>query len=414
MTEGPKTEHRWEWSAILTVLGVLALFSTAIIVILWAPEHIDPSWKQASSPYQAQMYEISDPRVYMSTSSPRRWGLQTVYHMQEGLTLSLFQESELFRIMASEDLQPYITRWNDSKLKLTSRVLFLRKPQNSQLLEVFRDHLKKEWRKERKEDPPFFEIFELSEPQKSEGFAVAESDGITEHWAEKDSFRILDQLPSYDASQGTIYIRNPQEYRVSPINYLGREYWIYQENGDTISSLKELEEGKLRFLSRKKLIELGEDLYRIEGCWYCHTDQTRTLVQDLVLNGSAAFPAPPSSANEYIFQRVTFPGTRRIGPDLSRVGVKKANRDWHLSHFWSPKTESAGTIMPSFKHFFDYDPAGTEKNPYGIPNYKFEAIYQYLMTKGTRITSPDQAWWLGKDPIQALTIIEGKTSDDSR
>ena len=30
------------------------------------------------------------------------------------------------------------------------------------------------------------------------------------------------------------------------------------------------------------------------------------------------------------------------------------------------------------------------------------------MTKGTRITPPTQAWWLGKDPIQTLEIIEGK------
>ena len=64
--------------------------------------------------------------------------------------------------------------------------------------------------------------------------------------------------------------------------------------------------------------------------------------------------------------------------------------------------------MPSFRHFFDDDPRGTSKSPYGIPNYKFEAVYQYLMTKGTRITAPTQAWWIGKDPIQTTQIIEGK------
>jgi len=63
--------------------------------------------------------------------------------------------------------------------------------------------------------------------------------------------------------------------------------------------------------------------------------------------------------------------------------------------------------MPAFRHFFDSDPRGTSKNPYGIPNYKFEAIYHYLMTKGSRITSPDKGWWLGKDSVNTLEIIEG-------
>jgi cytochrome c oxidase cbb3-type subunit 2 len=64
--------------------------------------------------------------------------------------------------------------------------------------------------------------------------------------------------------------------------------------------------------------------------------------------------------------------------------------------------------MPSFKHFFDYDPRGTAPATVGIPNYQFEAVYQYLMTKGTRITPPTQAWWLGKDPVNTKAIIEGK------
>ncbi len=29
------------------------------------------------------------------------------------------------------------------------------------------------------------------------------------------------------------------------------------------------------------------------------------------------------------------------------------------------------------------------------------------MTKGTRITPPTQAWWLGKDPLHTTEIIEG-------
>lgn len=64
--------------------------------------------------------------------------------------------------------------------------------------------------------------------------------------------------------------------------------------------------------------------------------------------------------------------------------------------------------MPSFRHFFDNDPRGIARTGVGIPNHQFEAIYQYLMTKGTRITPPTQAWWLGKDPVDTKAIIEGR------
>jgi cytochrome c oxidase cbb3-type subunit 2 len=70
--------------------------------------------------------------------------------------------------------------------------------------------------------------------------------------------------------------------------------------------------------------------------------------------------------------------------------------------------------MPAFQHFFDDDPRGTSGRSAGVPNARFEAIYQYLMTKGTRITSPNQGWWLGKDPIDTKAIIEGRRPGDRR
>lgn len=384
--------HKIEWSALWTLIGVILLFSSAIFVTLIAPEFIDPSWKQASSVYQVQMYEVSDPNVYISTSSPGRWGLEYVYHLQQGFTLNAFQEGPTLRILAPEALEKYVTRIGDETLKLTTRLLVLQKPENRDLL---------------KEYPPHIEVLELIDPEKSEIFATTETDGVMENWVD-DQFIVIDSLPPYTTQKGAIYIKNPKEYKISQINYLGTRYWVSDENGEPLKNLEELQAGKLKFLSREALIKIGEEIYRIEGCWYCHTDQTRTLVQDVVLNGSAQYPAPPSSANEYIYQKVTFPGTRRIGPDLSRVGIKRPHRDWHMSHFWFPQSESKGSIMPSFKHFFDNDPSGTSRNPYGVPNWRFEAVYQYLMTKGTRITSPNQAWWLGRDPMQTIDIIEGR------
>lgn len=234
-------------------------------------------------------------------------------------------------------------------------------------------------------------------------------DSVLENWVDSN-YLILDEKikQPYHAHSGVIYIQNPREYRLAHFRFGESVGWRYDPKGEPIASLEQLKTHRLGFRSRAELIQAGEHLFAVEGCWYCHTDQTRTLVQDLVLNGSAEYPAPPSCASEYIYQHITFPGTRRIGPDLSRVAIKRPSRDWHKGHFWSPKTASQGSIMPAFRHFFDSDPRGTSPRGVGLPNAKFEAIYQYLMTKGTRITPPTEAWWLGKDPVNTKAIIEGK------
>ena len=413
--------HNLDKSAILTIMGIILLFSSAIIITLWAPRYVDPTWTTPSSSYQVQMYEVSDPNFYISTAGSGSSTLQAIYHIKEHYTLLAFHESDTLRIVASDDLKKYITEINNPILKLTSELLLLRKPQKTEkfdallVAENLKNQRVKEWMEKNpkwKEEgvlKPNFEVLELFKFEEKEAFAGASSEGNIENFVDQD-FEILDgkSYQPYHQNHGVIYINNPREYKISLFVYNESQEWRYDPNGESIKDFEDLRKNKVAFRSRAELIAMGEHIYAIEGCWYCHTDQTRTLIQDVVLNGSDSYPAPPSSANEYIYQEITFPGTRRIGPDISRVGVKRPSRDWHKGHFWSPKTASQGSIMPAFHHFFDTDPRGTAKNLSGIPNIKFEAIYQYLMTKGTRITPPTQAWWMGKDPIRTKEIIEGE------
>lgn len=413
--KAPKREI--DQSAIFTVLGIVVLFSTAVAVTLIAPRHLDPSWTQPTSSYQVQMYEVADPNLYISSASGKE--RQVVYHLNAGNMLLAFEEDEGLRILADPALDAYITRFGDKQLKLTPRLLLLRKPKaNSEIGKKavkLREDLFKKWEAEHHAEikagapNPIFTILELYVPEGDEVFAAATTDSILEDWVDHD-YTVVDRAPvNSHPEAGVIYVRNPQEYRITRYTYAGQEQWRYDPDGEPISSLQELKGHALGFMSRKDLIHLGEQIYASEGCWYCHSDQTRTLVQDVVLNGSDSYPAPPSSANEYIYQKISFLSTRRIGPDISRVGIKRQSRDWHRAHFWSPQTASKGSIMPPFKHFFDDDPSGTSTVG-TLPNYRFEAIYQYLMTKGTRITPPTEAWWQGKDPIDTKAIIERQKS----
>lgn len=383
--------HHVELSALVTFIGIILLFSGAVSVVLIAPNYVEKAWIMPTSIYQVQMYEVSDPNFYISSAGSRGNLLQFINHLKQDYSLLAFRETDAVRIKAEPELEKYITRANDAELKLTTRLLLLR--------EVATPVSEK----------GNYQTLELYDPKLTEAFALAPTDGILQNWAE-DNYYIIEgkEKQPYHQNSGLIYINNPVEFKVRHYKFSGEDLWEYDPKGKPIASIKELKEPPLAFRSRQELIKQGEHIYAIEGCWYCHTDQTRTLIQDLVLNGSDSYPAPPSSPNEYIYDTITFPGTKRNGPDISRVAIKRPSRDWHKSHFWSPTSQSQGSIMPSFKHFFDFDPRGTSKLSPGVPNQKFEAIFQYLMTKGTRITPPTEAWWLGKDPIRVIDIIDGK------
>lgn len=408
--------HKLDRSAAMVVVGIILLFSTAVMVTLVAPRFVDSTWTSPTSPYQVQMYEIEDPNFYMSSASTRGTELQYVHHLKQDFTLLAFKESDNQRFVSLPDLEKYITQNQEPLLKLTSRLLMLREPEGDmvakadELRKKLQDQLDAQREKNPKEvEKIHYEVLELYDPHVNEAFSFDPSGGILQNWVDQN-FKILDDnvKQPYHQEYGVVYVQNPREFRIVAARIGEHERWRYDPSGRPVKDLAELKSSALGFYSRRELIHLGERIYAIEGCWYCHTDQTRTLIEDLVLNGSDSYPAPPSSANEFIYQKITFPGTRRIGPDLSRVAVKRPSRDWHKAHFWAPKTASVGSIMPAFQHFFDNDPRGTGKSTIGIPNYRFEAMYQYLMTKGTRITPPTQAWWLGKDPINTKEIIEGQ------
>lgn len=404
--------YKLNTSAILTVLGIVLLFGVSIAATLVIPQYVERTWIEPTSPYQKQMYEVADPHLFVSTMGDTGSSdLQMVYHLEEGVTLLAFTESDTIRIVAPPELKKYITRSSDAKLKLTSELLLLRPPENTLSFSAKEaaDALSLQLQQRASGIKKQYQVFELFRPEAKEAFSAARTDGIIEDWVDTN-YLIVDhqQAQEWHSDPGVVYVNNPVEYRVRKYRFGQIEEWQFDPTGETISSLQELTGEPYGFISRKDLIVQGEQIYQAEGCWYCHTDQTRTLIQDVVLNGAENEPAPPSTASEYVYQHVTFPGTRRIGPDLSRTGVKRPSRDWHKAHFWSPKTESPGSIMPRFHHFFDNDPRGTSRNTTGVPNVKFEAIFQYLMTKGTRITAPTRAWWNGKDPIDTKAIIEGR------
>jgi cytochrome c oxidase cbb3-type subunit I/II len=92
--------------------------------------------------------------------------------------------------------------------------------------------------------------------------------------------------------------------------------------------------------------QLGRAVYIREGCWFCHSQFVRPVT------GETRRWGPVSQAGEYAFDTPHLFSTRRIGPDLTRVGLKYSD-EWHLAHFWDPRMLVPDSIMPRFAGLFD-------------------------------------------------------------
>jgi cytochrome c oxidase cbb3-type subunit I/II len=90
----------------------------------------------------------------------------------------------------------------------------------------------------------------------------------------------------------------------------------------------------------------GRLIYLREGCWYCHSQYVRPVT------GETRRWGPVSEAGEYAYDVPHLFGTRRIGPDLTRVGLKYGD-EWHLAHFWDPRMLTPESIMDPYRGLFD-------------------------------------------------------------
>ncbi|MCG8425930.1 MAG: cbb3-type cytochrome c oxidase subunit II [Chromatiales bacterium] len=91
---------------------------------------------------------------------------------------------------------------------------------------------------------------------------------------------------------------------------------------------------------------LGRRVYTRDGCWYCHSQYVRPVT------GETRRWGPVTQAGEYAFDLPHMFSTRRIGPDLARVGLKYSDA-WHRAHFWDPRMVVPDSIMPRYVDLFD-------------------------------------------------------------
>jgi len=89
----------------------------------------------------------------------------------------------------------------------------------------------------------------------------------------------------------------------------------------------------------------GRNIYVREGCYVCHSQQIRTLRDEVERYGHYSLAA--ESMFDHPFQW----GSERTGPDLARVGGKYSD-EWHRAHTADPRSVVPESIMPPYKFLF--------------------------------------------------------------
>ena len=92
----------------------------------------------------------------------------------------------------------------------------------------------------------------------------------------------------------------------------------------------------------------GRNIYVREGCYLCHSQQIRTLRDEVERYGHYSLAA--ESEYDHPFQW----GSERTGPDLARVGGKYSD-EWHRAHMKDPRSVVPESIMPPYA-FLDTTP----------------------------------------------------------
>jgi cytochrome c oxidase cbb3-type subunit I/II len=85
----------------------------------------------------------------------------------------------------------------------------------------------------------------------------------------------------------------------------------------------------------------GRDVYVAEGCNNCHSQMIRPIRAETMRYGEYSKPG------EFVYDHPFLWGSRRIGPDLQRVGGKYPHL-WHVRHMQDPGSTTPQSIMPAY------------------------------------------------------------------
>ncbi len=115
---------------------------------------------------------------------------------------------------------------------------------------------------------------------------------------------------------------------------------------------------------RPGVARMGEEVYRANGCAYCHTRQVRPMGVGTDLE--RGWGRRRTVAQDYLQDQPMMPGSLRLGPDLANIGQRQTNVVWHLLHLYDPRIVSEGSTMPPSRYLFEVRRMRGQKSPQAL------------------------------------------------
>lgn len=113
------------------------------------------------------------------------------------------------------------------------------------------------------------------------------------------------------------------------------------------------------------LEEKGFQIYKREGCWYCHSMQVRRTEADVKMwaGGNKALVSQPG---DYVYMWPALWGTERQGPDLMWIGARGVSIERQIEHLKDPRKFVPDSNMPSYAH---------------LPEEELQALGAFIMSR---------------------------------
>jgi len=90
----------------------------------------------------------------------------------------------------------------------------------------------------------------------------------------------------------------------------------------------------------------GQNIYIRENCSSCHSQQIRSLRDEVTRYGHYSLAAESMYDHPFLW------GSKRTGPDLARVGGKYSD-EWHVAHLADPRSVVPESIMPTYSFMLE-------------------------------------------------------------
>ena len=147
------------------------------------------------------------------------------------------------------------------------------------------------------------------------------------------------------------------------------------------------------------LAEAGRQVYAVNGCVYCHSQQVHST------DVKRGWGKRRTVARDYITEKPVLLGNLRIGPDLANVGARQSSAEWYHLHLYDPAKAVPGSTMPSYRFLYKKRRIVGEPSQDALKLDGIEEGYEVVPTQEAKtlvayLQSLDKNYSLPEAPIQ--------------